>query len=52
MRRAGARTVTLRGLAAGSYRVEVRARDLGGNRSRVKHAQRHRALSSTGGAAG
>ena len=38
MRRAGARTVRLRGLAADSYLVEVRARDLGGNRSRVKHA--------------
>lgn len=39
MRRAGRRTVTLRGLAAGRYRVEVRARDLGGNRSRLKRAR-------------
>jgi len=35
LRRAGSRAVTLRGLAAGTYRVEVRARDLARNRSRV-----------------
>jgi plastocyanin len=39
MRAAGARTVRLRGLAAGRYRVEVRARDLGGNRSLLKRAR-------------
>ena len=39
MREAGARTVRLRGLAAGRYRVEVRARDLGGNRSHLKRAR-------------
>jgi hypothetical protein len=35
LRRAGSGAVTLRGLSAGRYRVEVRARDLGRNRSRV-----------------
>jgi plastocyanin len=38
LRRAGSRTLNLRGLSAGLYRVEVRARDLAGNRSRVKRA--------------
>jgi plastocyanin len=38
-RRAGRRAVTLRGIAAGRYRVEVRARDLGGNRSQLKRAR-------------
>jgi len=36
MRRASTRTLKLRGLAAGRYRIAVLARDLGGNRSRVK----------------
>ncbi len=34
--RRGTRTVTVRGLRAGRYRVEVRARDLGGNRSPLR----------------
>lgn len=38
LRRAGLRAVTLRGLPAGVYRVEVRARDLADNRSRLKRA--------------
>jgi plastocyanin len=36
LRRAGSGAVTLRGLRAGAYRVEVRARDLALNRSRVE----------------
>jgi hypothetical protein len=39
VRRAGTRTLSLRGLRAGSYRIEVLARDLAGNRSRVAHAR-------------
>ena len=39
LRRAGTGAVTLRDLAAGTYRVEVRARDLASNRSRLKRAQ-------------
>ena len=39
MREAGVRTIRVRGLAAGRYRVEVRARDLGGNRSHLKRAR-------------
>jgi plastocyanin len=39
VRRAGRRAVTLRGIAAGTYRVQVRARDLGGNRSQLKRAR-------------
>ena len=39
LRRAGTGTVTLRDLAAGRYRVEVRARDLARNRARVKRAR-------------
>jgi plastocyanin len=37
--RKGTRTVTVRGLRAGRYRVEVRARDLAGNQSRLKRAR-------------
>ena len=37
--RKGANTVTIRGLKAGGYRVEVRARDLSGNAARVKRAR-------------
>ena len=36
--RRGTRSVTVRGLRAGRYRVEVRARDLGGNRSPLRRA--------------
>ena len=39
LRRAGTGIVTLRDLAAGTYRVEVRARDLARNRSRLKRVQ-------------
>jgi plastocyanin len=39
MRRASTRTLKVRGLAAGRYRVDVIAHDLGGNRSRAKHAR-------------
>jgi plastocyanin len=39
IRRAATRTLKVRGLAAGRYRIDVLARDLGGNRSRVKHAR-------------
>jgi plastocyanin len=39
LRRAGKGTVTLRDLAAGTYRVQVRARDLARNRSRLQRAQ-------------
>ena len=39
LRRAGRGIVTLRDLAAGTYRVEVRARDLARNRARLKRAQ-------------
>jgi plastocyanin len=39
IRHAGRRAVVLRGLAEGRYRVEVQARDLGGNRSQVKHTR-------------
>jgi plastocyanin len=39
VRRAGSRTARVRGLRAGHYRVELRARDLGGNRSRLKRAR-------------
>lgn len=35
LRRAATRTVSLRGLNTGSYRIEVLARDLAGNRSRI-----------------
>jgi plastocyanin len=38
LRRAATKTVSLRGLRAGSYRIEVLARDLAGNRSRVRRA--------------
>lgn len=37
--RKGANTVTVRGLKAGAYRVELRARDLSGNAARVKRAR-------------
>jgi plastocyanin len=37
--RKGANTVTVRGLAAGGYRVEVRARDLSGNAAKLKRAR-------------
>jgi plastocyanin len=37
--RAGARTINLRGLRPGSYRIEVLARDLADNRSRIKRAR-------------
>jgi hypothetical protein len=37
--RKGANAVTVRGLRAGGYRVEVRARDLSGNAARVKRAR-------------
>jgi hypothetical protein len=36
--RKGANRVTIRGLKAGTYRLEVRARDLSGNAARVKRA--------------
>jgi plastocyanin len=39
LRRAATRTLQLRGLLAGSYRVEVSARDSALNRSRVKRAR-------------
>lgn len=39
LRRAGSGIVTLRDVAAGTYRIEVRARDLARNRSRVKRVQ-------------
>ena len=39
LRRAGTGIVTLRDLAAGTYRVEMRARDLARNRSRLKRTQ-------------
>jgi plastocyanin len=35
----GRRSVRARGLPAGTYRIELRARDLAGNRSRVKRAR-------------
>ncbi len=35
----GSHAVTVRGLGAGSYRVEVLARDLAGNRSRLRRAR-------------
>ena len=35
----GTRTTTMRGLRAGTYKIEVVARDLAGNRSRVKRAR-------------
>jgi plastocyanin len=35
----GMRSVTVRGLRAGRYRIEVRARDLAGNASRVRRAR-------------
>jgi plastocyanin len=38
LRRAATKTVSLRGLKAGAYRIEVLARDLAGNRSRVRRA--------------
>jgi plastocyanin len=38
LRRAATKTVRLRGLKAGAYRIEVLARDLAGNRSRLKRA--------------
>jgi plastocyanin len=38
LRRAATRTVALHGLRAGAYRIEMRARDLAGNRSRVRRA--------------
>jgi hypothetical protein len=38
LRRAATRTVALHGLRAGAYRIEVLARDLAGNRSRVRRA--------------
>jgi plastocyanin len=37
--RAGSRTVNLRGLRPGGYRIEVLARDLADNRSRIKRAR-------------
>ena len=37
--RAGAETITVRGLPAGSYRIEVVARDRADNRSRVKRSR-------------
>lgn len=37
--RKGANTVTIRGLRAGSYRVEVRARDLSGNAAKLRRAR-------------
>ena len=37
--RKGANTVTVRGLRAGGYRVEVRARDLSGNAAELKRAR-------------
>jgi plastocyanin len=37
--REGMRTVRVRGLRPGRYRVEVRARDLAGNRSRLRRAR-------------
>ena len=37
--RKGVNAVTVRGLHAGGYRVEVRARDLSGNASRIKRAR-------------
>jgi len=37
--RKGANTVTIRGLRAGGYRIEVRASDLSGNAARVKRAR-------------
>ena len=39
LRRAGSGTVTLRDVAAGTYRIEVRARDLARNRSRLQRLQ-------------
>ena len=39
LRRAATRTLRLRGLLAGSYRVEVSARDSAWNRSKVKRAR-------------
>jgi hypothetical protein len=38
LRRAATRTVRLHGLRAGAYRIEILARDLAGNRSRVRRA--------------
>jgi plastocyanin len=38
VRRAGTKSLRVRGLRAGTYRIEVLARDLAGNRSRVKRA--------------
>jgi hypothetical protein len=37
--RGGVNAVVLRGLRAGRYRVELRARDLAGNRARPKRAR-------------
>jgi hypothetical protein len=37
--RKGTRSATVRGLRAGRYRIEVRARDLAGNPSRVRRAR-------------
>ena len=37
--RKGANAVTVRGLRAGGYRVEIRARDLSGNAARIKRAR-------------
>jgi plastocyanin len=38
LRHAATKTLSLRGLAAGAYRVEILARDLAGNRSRIRRA--------------
>jgi hypothetical protein len=35
----GRRTVTVRGLERGAYRIVLRARDLAGNRSRLKRVR-------------
>jgi plastocyanin len=39
VRRAGVKTLRVRGLAAGDYTITLRARDLAGNRSRAKRAR-------------
>ena len=39
LRRAGTRSLRLRGLRAGAYRVDVLARDVALNRSKVKRAR-------------
>jgi plastocyanin len=39
VRRAGVKSLRVRGLAAGTYTITLRARDLAGNRSRARHAR-------------